>query len=752
MDRLDEQPQTFRRRSSPQTVSSQLSLFDLIEDEDVAVSMAREAERLNNIRPAFSISQEIIDTVLCDGTNANNSVLEIAAEFSKGKPLKDKVDFLKDHYKTDGKGFILDDKQISAWWNEDGITISYGNTVETSKKHTLSWEDAAMRIDELLDMGRFASSNILLQIDDYIYTKTAENFWYMYKDLNYDDYPELRDLFTDKAFERKGGFPEDVKRLKEFFKTSAGLDMTKTAVQKICDMRDEGKDVTRFWYINPHETNKMLEDLYIVRKQYTSQSLSYVPPARFITEEEITKLLLKGTGRENGRYHIYRFFTEHSDKQERQQFLKNEYGIGGSYNHISNESHDAKGIKFSHGDLMQPYAQTLLKWNEVERRIDKLINQGIYLSKKDIENIPNYEKGQIANSVRSAFMNVLDESRYKPYPNDKGFFVNETNSYIIEKLDNHEQMSEMMSELRNLLMETPKDDKWKFNTRTKALEMLESYSNGTFNLFPSIDRPTVDAPLHKDPEQESFADFYARIHSEDDGKTVALFPVGDFYEAVGTDAEQISETLDFRLTHKTIEDVEYPMCGFPKHRLEENVNVLTEKGFDVILVDEDRNPHKVISREKALGLPESTAPAEVIEEPDEDVAEETPEGLRWVEETAELVGKEITIDDRKFIVDSVNNDFGTVSLKDVTFQDNVGFPIFRRESVDFVKAALEQQKETEKIVPEFEKVKPSKVANTVVYPEIPMAKRTNFVIDNDELGYGGAKEKFGKNMEAIRVL
>ena len=268
VDRTYEQPQTFRRRSSPQTVSSQLSLFELIEDEDVAVSMAREAERLNNISPAFSISQQIIDTVLCDGTNANNSVLEIATEFSKGKPLKDKVDFLKDHYKTDGKGFILDDKQISAWWNENGITISYGNTVETSNKHTLSWEDAARRIDELLDTGRFAPSNILLQIDDYIYTKTAENFWYMYKDLNYDDYPELRDLFTDKAFGRKGGFPEDVKRLKEFFKTSAGLDMTKTAVQKICDMRDEGKDVTRFWYINPHETNKMLEDLYIVRKQY----------------------------------------------------------------------------------------------------------------------------------------------------------------------------------------------------------------------------------------------------------------------------------------------------------------------------------------------------------------------------------------------------------------------------------------------------------------------------------------------------
>ena len=74
--------------------------------------------------------------------------------------------------------------------------------------------------------------------------------------------------------------------------------MTKTAVQKVCDMRDEGKDVTRFWYINPHETNKMLEDLYIVRKQYTSQSLSYVPPARFISEDEIDNIFRGGTDTE----------------------------------------------------------------------------------------------------------------------------------------------------------------------------------------------------------------------------------------------------------------------------------------------------------------------------------------------------------------------------------------------------------------------------------------------------------------------
>ena len=113
VDRTYEQPQTFRRRGSAETVSSQLSLFDLIENEDVAVSMAREAERLNNIRPAFSISQQIIDEVLCDGGNEENSKKHICSEFSKQKSLAENAEFLKNEYKRGGKGFELRGEHIS---------------------------------------------------------------------------------------------------------------------------------------------------------------------------------------------------------------------------------------------------------------------------------------------------------------------------------------------------------------------------------------------------------------------------------------------------------------------------------------------------------------------------------------------------------------------------------------------------------------------------------------------------------------
>ena len=122
------------------------------------------------------------------------------------------------------------------------------------------------------------------------------------------------------------------------------------------------------------------------------------------------------------------------------------------------------------------------------------------------------------------------------------------------------------------------------------------------------------------------------------------------------------------------------------------------------------------------------------------------------EENAErLVGTELTIDDCKFVVDSVNTDFNKVSLKDITFQNSTGFPIFRSESIDSVKSIIAEQAKPQ-LTAEFQKAKSQRVQNTVVYPEIPLSERRNFQITNDELGYGTPKEKFKRNIEAVNLL
>ncbi|MDR4007744.1 MAG: SNF2-related protein, partial [Ruminococcus sp.] len=103
----------------------------------------------------------------------------------------------------------------------------------------------------------------------------------------------------------------------------------------------------------------------------------------------------------------------------------------------------------------------------------------------------------------------------------------------------------------------------------------------------------------------------------------------------------------------------------------------------------------------------------------------------------DLIGREIIIDNRKYLIENIGKISGDVSLRDITFQNNMGFPINRVEKIGYIQKLLEQEK-TE-LLPE-EKT------------EAPAVDRHNFRINDDAIGVGGAKEKFRNNMAAINLL
>ena len=103
----------------------------------------------------------------------------------------------------------------------------------------------------------------------------------------------------------------------------------------------------------------------------------------------------------------------------------------------------------------------------------------------------------------------------------------------------------------------------------------------------------------------------------------------------------------------------------------------------------------------------------------------------------DLIGRKIIIDNRKYLIENIGKISGDVSLRDITFQNNVGFPINRVEKIGYIQKLLEQEK-TE-LLPE-EKT------------EAPAVDRHNFRINDDAIGVGGAKEKFRNNMAAINLL
>ena len=130
-------------------------------------------------------------------------------------------------------------------------------------------------------------------------------------------------------------------------------------------------------------------------------------------------------------------------------------------------------------------------------------------------------------------------------------------------------------------------------------------------------------------------------------------------------------------------------------------------------------------------------------------AEETPQAnadkvngseapvIEMEQSTDDLIGREIIIDNRKYLIESIGKISGDVSLRDITFQNNVGFPINRVEKIGYIQKLLEQEK-TE--LPPEEKT------------EAPATDRHNFRITDDAIGIGGAKEKFRNNMVAINLL
>lgn len=944
VDGTDEQPFTFSGRNRTAGGSLQLSLFDLIPtEEQQRETVQRAAHEI--FGAAFSMPGQIIDEVLCDGSLNPQSRLDICIEFSKNKSLADKSEFLKSLYGTSGKGFVVDGRNVSAWWSEQGIRISYGNTANINTAQLISWEDAAKRVDELLDLGRYAPSSVLLQMRSYELKKAADAFWYMEKDLDYDEFPDLKDMFNEEWF--KGDFPDSTKRITEMLNNPEQLSEL-TEITAALVERNKNEDIMRFRMYRPERVYKQLSDLQLERKTYTSQRLTDTAADRFITEDFIDKYFI-----DEGIYRTYdtaEFFREHTDRKERVDYLKKLHGTtyGGSHNYIHFQN-SRKGIEFSLGDYSKPYGKTLVKWNDLEKRITRLIDEDKYFTAEDKEkNIPDLLKEREQQRIRSeqiAFVesvkDMSDKEKAATLPKRIVYFVNtidkyekdifanngasmlldanefevydmlrdEYDRYVIanamkkvsgaavsvydrngsyhfeeeisaikcvsfekhgDTYELHEDEATAVSEILGLsvsdgaisfpayalgeyagilsdngyiyvihdadeentvdkfLKSVSDDNKAFFEGNTLKAEIgREIYSgdeiyrhilndilsfdeNGGLSTGLAYDAETVenlkkyaarygveitsvneniqtriskmsddekeshigyveinldysrndlltddDMALYRalieerfekeNQPQQPFSEYLAELHKDDNGsKTVVLIPLGDFYESYGEDAENAAQVLDIVLTSKQIEGNTYKMCGFPKHILDEYANKLLYAGYDVVIADENRNSHRLLSADKII-------PEQAQQTKNEPKQAETPQTSEPEENAEILVGTELTIDDRKFVVDSINTDFNKVSLKDITFQNSTGFPIFRSESIDFVKSIIAEQAKPQ-LTAEFQKAKPQRVQNTVVYPEISLSERRNFQITNDELGYGTPKEKFKRNVAAINLL
>lgn len=461
--------------------SQQMSFFDFAGDD---FSEPQSDSEQMTLCPHPQLSQQIIDEALCIGANEENSRLIICAYFMKDKPLEDNARFLMEHYGENGAGFYFNDRKISLWYSVDGLRIAEGETADRSYATAVSWEQAATRIRELLDLGRYMLQGELDKAVGYERNTLAANLVYVARDFteeaNAGNYvPTIR-----LALSAKGGFPEIEKQVADLLADPDMLQKIADEWSKFVTAHEQNPDLLRFRFYRPKELLQKLTDLQREQLTFTANQ-KYNPQRRFfISTDEVDKLLRGGTGNTDYRLAVYSFYRNHADRKERENFLKNYHGeYSGSHGGNDDITYQkGKGVSFSHGSISEPYAKVELKWNQVEKRVSALIASGKFLSEDDRAAMPKYERQQLARLVHRFFYDVPDEY-LRPYSQNDISDYWEGVKEVAGQLTDPAQVQNIYENMMLPIWESTKPEERYYADRKSGLDAMRSYLDGTYSVF-----------------------------------------------------------------------------------------------------------------------------------------------------------------------------------------------------------------------------------------------------------------------------
>ena len=463
-------------------------------------------------------------------------------------------------------------------------------------------------------------------------------------------------------------------------------------------------------------------------------------PVFVFSQEIIDAVLTHGSGVSEGKMRIYEQFQKSLSVKENIDFLKNEYGWGGSYPIIIgtgiDESHDGKGIMLSRG-FQDNAPRLLLNWGKVEKRIGELIKLDRYLNSKEKEYYPTWLEKQEQIKAERAAEREIREAIYTPPAEKETIPIDYEYKYSLGAsvyigADEYEILS--FDENRVMLFDK------QFPLFNKEMTRTEFDSKVKENPMNDHLKVAVQPEKEKQITKRDYSRYspvmqeYFKIKDEHPD-TIILYQIGDFYEAMGDDAITVSQALSLHNTTRRITDTErIDMCGFPSHRLETYTDMLLDRGYNIGI----SSPNERESRDFIL-MTSDRAHVPIQSEPIGGI------------DNSDLIGKELTLDNRNFIVERIDRN-GDASMRDITFEDSNGFPIFRVEKADFVRSALELSEKKELDAPVWERKQKAKAQTFDLHPEIPLDDRYTFDLKNFELDEVGKKARFRRNTEAIRVL
>ena len=455
--------------------------------------------------PQLQFPQQIIDEALCMGFNDRDSRKIICAYFMKDKP--DNASFLQKSYGTNGAGLIIQGQEYAVWYDPEGIRVSTGRTVQKLYTTIVTWEQAAKRIRELLDMGRYMPQAELDQVPDFERRRLAQALAFAVRECSAQVKEAGYLPLTMDAYSSKGGFPEIEAQMQRLLESPDTLNrlVEEWTVFASAHANDRSLMVSRLY--DPAKLLQKLEDLKRTPLIFTAAQ-SFNPLRRyFISDDEINQALRGHERAFRTRLDVFSFFSQNTDTKAREQFLKRQHGeYSGYHGGNDNKTYTSAGFSFSHGDLTTPYAQLNMKWPAVTKWVSNMISSGTYLYPSDADKMADYEINQLARRIMSFFSNTPDGFQ-RPTPRSDLDYWNGVTE-IQKQLSDPEQVNTIYNTMMKPLMDATQPNDRSFETRKRGMEAMEAYRAGTFSVFgraytlrPLPDQtqpsPTVNEDLEK---------------------------------------------------------------------------------------------------------------------------------------------------------------------------------------------------------------------------------------------------------------
>ena len=374
----------------------QLSLFPSF-GEQVGMVMAAEADTVHVMPAVFSLPQEQIHDILRSGGGRRDSRKRIYAKYQQGKSPEEITEFLKNEYGTTGKGFIFDYNPVAVWFDESGMCAGYGTSALESTFLQMGWKEIEHHVRDMVEDGSYMSETEAFLVDESERLRVANDIYYFFR----DGVPNLWEL----SEYHKNTAPESVEELCGLLADDTGRQELFTEIEEAWELLELGVITKKWNYVkSPQYLMEQIEDLGREKVIYPCAGHVEIRNEDFITRDEINYRLTQGSSFVQGKFRIYKYFTEGHSQKENIDFLKHEYGTGGGSHALpgsdfAHENHDAKGIRLEKGSYLEPYAEVLLNWNIVEKRIRELIKAGKYLTEAELEDYRDYVQKQIEKEL-----------------------------------------------------------------------------------------------------------------------------------------------------------------------------------------------------------------------------------------------------------------------------------------------------------------------------------------------------------------